>query len=221
MWGVWDNGSTSDPTAPATTTTTVPPSTTTTLPPTEVYTAVDKTCKTSAAGQTSYDANATGATVAAPASVAAGSTFEIELTPDPMNVPTSGGGYPISYIANLYYKFTIPAGTNFLGATLSGGSNLGAGAPTVSENGGEIVLFVPGALAPGVTANFPRITAQLEATGAPGSTVDTQFAGTSYTDASLIFSTRVSNVPLLGSITTTSYCYATAGNAVLSTTNIT
>ena len=220
-WGVWDNGVTTAPSSPPTTTTTVPPSTTTTVPPAAVHTAVAKMCRTSASGQTSYDANATGATVAAPASVAAGSTFEIELTPDPMAVPTSGGGYPISYIANLYYKFTIPAGSTFLGATLSGGGNLGAGTPTVTEDGGEIVLFVPGVLSPGVSAVFPKITAEFQATGSPGSTIETRYAGTGYGDASLIFSTRVTNVPLLGSLTTTSYCYADAVNPVLSTTLIT
>ncbi|MGI9579074.1 MAG: hypothetical protein ACR2OH_12805 [Microthrixaceae bacterium] len=170
-------------------------------------------------GQTSYDPNATGATVSAPGSVASGSTFEIELTPDSMDVPTSGGGYPISYIANLYYKFTVPAGTAFVSASLSGGSNLGSGAPTVTEDSGEIVLFVPGSLAPGVTANFPKITAVLQATGTAGSTIQTQYAGTGYTDASLIFSTRVS-VPVIGAVNTTSYCYADVSNPSLGTTNI-
>jgi dehydratase len=138
-----------------------------------------------------------------------------------MDVPTSGGGYPISYIANLWYKFTIPANTTFLGATLSGGSNVGAGAPTVGEDAGEIVLFVPGALNAGVTADFPTITARFQATGAAGSTVETQFAGTGYGDASLIFNTRVTNVPVLGTITSTSYCYADVVNPILSTTDIT
>jgi len=158
--------------------------------------------------------------VLAPATVAQGSTFDIELTPDPMAVPTSGGGYPISYIANVYFKYTVPAGTTFVNATVAGGSNIGAGTPTVSESGGEIVLLVPGSLAPGVTANFPTITATLQATGSVGSTIETQYAGTSHEDASLIFSTRVSGVPLLGSITTTSYCYANVSNPILSTTSI-
>ena len=84
-----------------------------------------------------------------------------------------------------------------------------------------VAVLVPGALSPGVSAVFPKITAEFQATGSPGSTIETQYAGTGYGDASLIFSTRVTNVPLLGSLTTTSYCYADVVNPILSTTQIT
>ena len=136
-------------------------------------------------------------------------------------MPTSGGGFRISYIASVHFRYTVPAGTTFLGTTLSGGSILGTGTPVVQEVNGEIQLFVPGSLAAGVTANFPKITAEFQATGSPGSTIETQYAGTGYGDASLVFSTRVTNVPLLGSTTTTSYCYADVTNPILSTTLIT
>ena len=143
------------------------------------------TCYTSAAGQTSYDANHSGATILAPSTVASGSTFQIEMTPDPMNVPTSGGGYPIGYIANVSYGFVIPAGTSFVSASVSGGSNIGTGTPTVAQSGGKVVLSVPGTLAPGSTANFPKITATFQANGPAGSTIETEYAGTSYNDAAL------------------------------------
>jgi len=136
-----------------------------------------------------------------------------------MSVPTSGGGYPISWIANVNYRFAIPAGTTFVGANLSGGSNLGTGTPSVAVTGGKLVLSVPGQLAAGTTANFPKITATFQVTGSAGSAIQTQYAGTSYGDPALTFQTRVNNIPLLGSVTSTSNCYAQT-NPILSTTGI-
>jgi PKD repeat protein len=217
--GSWDNGATTEPDQTGTPTTTTTTTTTTTAPPAAVRTAVAMTCSTSAAGQTSIDANATGASVLAPATVAAGSQFQVELTPDPMSVPTSGGGYPIGFISNVRYSYVVPAGATFVGATVSGGSNLGSGTPSVALNAGKVTLTVPGNLAAGTTANFPTVTATFTATGAAGSTIETRYAGSSYNDPGLIFQTRVNNVPLLGSVTSTSNCYAPV-NPVLSTTTI-
>lgn len=209
---------TSDPTSttPTTTTTTT---TTTTIPSSTARTAVDMTCQTTASGQTRVNANPTGATVTAPSSVAAGSTFQVELTPDPMNVPTSGEGYPIAWIANLHVRFTVPAGTTFVGASLSGGSNLGTGTPSAVLSGGKVLLTVPGTLAAGATAVLPRVTVTLQATGAVGSSIETRFAGSSYGDPAMDFQTRVTGIPLLGSVTSTSNCYAPV-NPVLSTTTV-
>jgi dehydratase len=136
-----------------------------------------------------------------------------------MSVPTSGGGYPIGFISNVRYSFVVPAGTSFVGATLAGGANLGAGTPTVASANGKVTLTVPGNLAAGTTATFPTLTVTLQVTGAAGSAIETRFAGSSYGDPGLIFNTRVNNVPLLGSVTSTSNCYAPV-NPVLSTTTI-
>ena len=73
IFGSWDNGATTTPQfegTPATTTTTTPP------PAEPLYTPVAMSCFTSAAGQSSYDTNNTGATMFAPRSVAAGGDFD-------------------------------------------------------------------------------------------------------------------------------------------------
>jgi len=216
--GSWDNGvtglpSTTSPTTTTTTTTTTAPATTT------AYTAVAKTCQTTAAGQTRVNANPTGATVTAPTSVAQGATFQIELTPDAMSVPTEGEGYPISYVSNLRIRFKIPVGTSFVGAVASGGSGIGSGAVSAALNSDDVLLTVAGNLPGGATATLPKVTVILNATGAPGTSITTQYGGTSYGDPSLSFDTRVTGVPFLGSITTNSHCYAPV-NPVLSTTTI-
>ncbi|MDQ2678288.1 MAG: hypothetical protein M3Y51_06050, partial [Actinomycetota bacterium] len=216
--GSWDNGVTTSPSTETPTTTTS--STTTTVPPSSTaYTPVTMTCQTTASGQTRVNPHPTGATVKAPTSVQQGSTFQIELTPDPMNVPTDGEGYPISWIANLNVSFLIPAGTTFVSASTSGGSNLGSGTVTTGVNGDDVRLTVPGQLAPGSTAVLPRITVTLQATGAVGTNVTTKFGGASYGDPGTTFQTRVSGIPILGSVTSSSNCYAPT-NPVLSTTAI-
>ncbi|HNH38062.1 MAG TPA: hypothetical protein PK912_06425, partial [Microthrixaceae bacterium] len=217
-YGIWDNGATTDPSHSGTTTSST--TTSSTAPAAQpVHTAVAMSCYTTAAGQTSYDANDTGATVLAPTTVAAGADFDVELTPDPMAVPTSGGGYPIGYVANVQYRFNVPAGATFVGATYSGGSNLGSGTPSVAVSGGKVVLTVPGTLAAGVSANFPKVTVTFQATGAAGTSLGFAYAGTSYGDPALTFQTRVNNIPILGSVTSTSNCYA-ATNPILATTVI-
>ena len=217
-YGIWDNGATTDPSHSGTTTSST--TTSSTAPAAQpVHTAVAMSCYTTAAGQTSYDANNTGATVLAPTTVAAGSDFDVELTPDPMAVPTSGGGYPIGYVANVQYRFNVPTGATFVGATYSGGSNLGSGTPSVALSGGKVVLTVPGTLAAGVSANFPKVTVTFQAAGAAGTSLGFAYAGTSYGDPALTFQTRVNNIPILGSVTSTSNCYA-ATNPILATTVI-
>ncbi len=216
--GSWDNGVTTEPSNETPTTTTS--STTTTVPAaTTTYTPVSMTCQTTASGQTRVNAHPTGATVKAPTTVQQGSTFQVELTPDPMSVPTSGEGYPISWIANLNVSFLIPAGTTFVSASTSGGSNLGSGAVSAAVNGDDVRLTVPGQLSPGTTAVLPKVTVTLQATGAVGTNVTTKFGGASYGDPGTTFQTRVTGIPLLGSVTSNSNCYAPT-NPVLSTTAI-
>ena len=82
-----------------------------------------------------------------------------------------------------------------------------------------MLLVVPGTLAPGVTAVLPKVTVTLTASGPVGTSITTQYGGVSYGDPSLTFQTRVTGIPLLGSVTSNSRCYAQV-NPVLSTTTI-
>jgi dehydratase len=151
-----------------------------------------------------------------PEQVAAGSTFQLKLTADPIVVPTEGGGYPISYLRNVRVRFAVPAGTSYVGATLEGGSNLGSGTPTVTQSGGIVTLTVPGNLAPGTTAVLPTVIATFQATGATGTTILSRLHGNSYDNFSIAFIARITNVPLFGSLDATTQCYSPA-NPLLAT----
>jgi dehydratase len=174
-------------------------------------------CRTQASISTSYNTLQNGVTALVAPSVAAGSNFQVTLTPDPIEVPTEGGGYPIRNLNTVRVRFNVPTGATFVSASLSGGSNLGTGTPTVTQASGVVTLSVPGQLAPGTTAVLPTVTVTLNASGAPGTVLNAQFSGSSYDSPSIQFNAVV-GVPILGNITGTTKCYSPANPVVASTT---
>ncbi len=133
-----------------TTTTTVPP-TTTTAPPSPVSTPVSFDCRTQASISTSFNTLQNGVTSLRPDLGPGGA----ELPGDAHARPDRGADHrwrlPIRNLNTVRVRFTVPAGATFVSATLSGGSNLGTGAPSVAHSGGIVTLSVPGQLAPGTT----------------------------------------------------------------------
>jgi dehydratase len=138
----------------------------------------------------------------APASIRAGGTFEVVLTPAPLDVPTTIGGYTLN---NLHDARTRVAVTNatIQSVRLSGGSNLGSGTPTVSVAGNVVTTSIPGPLAAGRTSQLPTLHLTLTATGAPGSAVVTQLAGSSHDSPPLSF---VANVAVLFGVDVPTSC---------------
>ena len=171
-----------------------------------------------AAGQTSYDTIDSGVTILAPSTAPQGSTFQTQLTADPIEVPTTGGGYPVKQLKNVDVRFDLPAGATFVGATLSGGSQLGAGTPSVSLVGNQIVLHIPGNLSPGTTAVLPTVTATLQATGTVGTVLQAKMSGSSFADPGITFQAVVT--VFFFDVTADASCYAPV-NPVLAETTIT
>jgi len=157
-----------------------------------------------------------GVTALAPGSVPQGSNFTVKLTADPIEVPTSGGGYPINRLSNVKIRFLVPPGASFVSASLSGGSNLGSGTPTVTASGNVVTLTVPGPLAPGSTAVLPTVTATLKATGSAGTVLPAQLAGSSYSDPSISFTANLTVV--FFSVDAPTNCYAPTNPVLASTT---
>jgi len=181
-----------------------------------VRTALAASCQGSALGQTSVSPFDTGVSLLAPSSVARNSTFQVRLTADPIVVPTTGGGFNITNLNTVKVRFDLPAGATFVSASLSGGSNLGSGAPTVALSGSQVVLSIPGNLLPGTTATLPTVTATLSASGASGTVLPWKLSGSSYASPGITFTARVQ--VLLGVSVATS-CFASP-NPVLGTTTI-
>jgi dehydratase len=150
----------------------------------------------------------------APDSVASGSAFTVTLSPDPLTVPTSVNGDTVNSISNLKLSLPVPAGATLTGESLSGGS--GVSGVTVAVSGSDIVISVPGPIAGGSTFTLPTLTLDLTA-GAAGGDVQTQIAGTSYSDPGLTFSASV-KVSIL-TVTVPSACYV-PGSPVLTSTAV-
>jgi dehydratase len=89
----------------------------------------------------------------------------------------------------------------------------------VALSGSQVVLSIPGNLAPGTTATLPTVTATFTASGAPGASVAWKLSGTSYSNPGISFTARVGSVPLFGTINVPTNCYASP-NPVLGTTTI-
>ena len=113
----------------------------------------------------------------APATVQPGATFNTVVTTDPIVVPASqsasGVTATVNHISNISVRIPVPANATVNNVSLSGGTNLGSGTPTVGVTGGNIVMSIPGPLAGGTTVQPPTVTANVTATGAAGSTITT------------------------------------------------
>lgn len=151
----------------------------------------------------------------APSAVTPGSAFDVVLAAGALTLPTTAGGYSINNVRNLKLKLPVPANAAFRAAGLSGGSNLGTGVPTVTQAGGLVTLTVPGPIAGGATFQLPAVTLTLTATGAAGSTIATQLAGTSYADPGLTLTANVRAVIINVDVPTT--CFANPNPTLTST----
>jgi dehydratase len=113
----------------------------------------------------------------APSSAVHGVPFKGTGTPVAWTVPTSVDGITISALQS----FNLTIGTTdatINSASISGGSNLGSGTPSIAVSGSTVVLSVPGPLTAGSTITLPKITLNL--TGKAAGTVKTFIGGTSY-----------------------------------------
>jgi dehydratase len=138
-------------------------------------------------GDFSVDATVTGT---APATVAPDSALAVQLAVGSITVPTSADGYTVEQISGIALKIPVPADSTYDSASLSGGSNLGSGTPSVSESGGVVTISVPNTIKAGTTFTLPTLTLNLTS-GASGS-INTALAGTSFSDPGLTFTAEIS-----------------------------
>jgi len=112
-------------------------------------------------------------------SVEAGGDFTAMAAPTTITLPTTfvvmGQTVTLNSERDITIGFAVPEGATVTSATLSGGSNLGAGTPTVSQTASLVQLTLPGPFSPGDNVNPPLLTLGLHATGAVSSTVLTAF----------------------------------------------
>ncbi|GAA2468996.1 cyclase [Streptomyces thermolineatus] len=150
----------------------------------------------------------------APATVPSGSGFTAKLAPEAMTVPGTVGDYTVKSLSNLKLTVPVPANATLNGASLSGGSGLGSGTPTVATSGSNVVVTVPGPITGGSSFTLPSLSLDLTA-GAAGNTVQTRIAGTGYSDPGLTFTAAVKASILTVNVPTA--CYPSPSPVLTST----
>lgn len=150
----------------------------------------------------------------APASAVRGVAFKGSGTPAAWTVPTSVDGITISALQSLSLTIGSTDAT-INSASISGGSNLGSGKPSIAVSGTSAVLTVPGPLAAGSTVTFPKINLTL--TGKSAGTATTFIAGTSYSSPGVTVTAVIPGSPPLD---VGASCYPNPTNPVLTSTTI-
>lgn len=160
------------PTTTSTTTTTS--STIPFSPPTGQWFGLNMTCYFSVFGSFYNFAQSAFVNVEAPATVNAGDTFDITVTPGTFNVPTVVQGYTVSSVDSFTIRFPLSPNVQFVDSLMSSGINMGSGYPSLTVEEGFLVYRVPGPLAAGSTVQMPKDRLTFIASGAPGSTIETR-----------------------------------------------
>ena len=103
---------------------------------------------------------ALGFDTTAPASVEAGSTFQVAVVSQPLQIPSSqsasGVSATVNHITNVTVRIPLPANATYVSSSLSGGSNLNS-TPTLNLVGANLELKIPGPLAGGSTVQPPTV----------------------------------------------------------------
>lgn len=153
-------------------------------------------------------------TATAPATVAPGARFTVSLSAE-TDLPADLSGFTLSSYSDLALSFPVPDGSSLVSASLSGGSNLGPGTPTVDPRDGAVWIGVPGPVAGGTTVTFPTLELTLDADPTPGATVETRVGGSSFEAPGF---TVTATVDGLGTVWPR--CYPVSPVPVLSSTTI-
>jgi dehydratase len=153
--------------------------------------------------------------VAAPATVAPNTNFDVVTTSQPIVIPTESSGYTLKEIDNFVLKIPVPAKATYVGTDLTGGSGYGHTPPKVTVTDGIASVTLAGPMKGGSTVVPPTITVHL--TSATSGTITSTLYGTSYTDPGLTFDAVASTI--LGDITAPTSCFPNP-NPTLSTTTI-
>ena len=157
-----------------------------------------------AVGQTALSTiPVTVSATSSPATVAPGGAVTVTLATGALTVPSSASGYTIKDIQGIALDIAVPSNSTFVSCSLSGGSGLGSGKNTCAHSGSNVVVNIPGPIAGGATATLPTLT--IKATAGGSGSINTQLAGSSYSNPGLTFTAVVSVIGISVNAPTTGY----------------
>jgi dehydratase len=129
--------------------------------------------------------------ISGPSTVAPNQQFTWSGAAAPTVVPTEMNGATITALTDFTITTEVTGSATILSSSLSGGSNLGPGKPTLTVSGNKETLKIPGPLKAGTTVTMPTINTKLRA-GASG-TANVKMSGTSYSNPGLRLTSHVPN----------------------------
>ncbi len=194
-------------------------------PPTTVSATVEHDCQIRSnhflVPNTTGEHTSTYATTS-PQAVKPDGTATVKVAPAPFSFsgePTDLGA--VTQVSNLVWKVAVPANTSLASHAIGGWANIGPGTPTSSVSGNVVTITVPGPIAASTAASpniatLPTLTLELTATGAAGSRIETEIAGTSYTSPGLSFDTRITGT-LVGTLNPSFACFPSTDPSLHST----
>lgn len=112
--------------------------------------------------------------IQAPDQVVEGEQFYLTITPGTFNVPTVVQGFALEHLRWMTIRYPMPLNVDFVDSVMSAGIDMGPGYPSLSVEGDYLVYRVPGPFEPGATVQMPKVRLELQATGVPGSTIETR-----------------------------------------------
>jgi len=158
---------------------------------------------------TTFDGSA--ASTALPGAIVTGSG-----SAEPWTVPSDIDGNTVTEVDNFAVSLVVSSNATVQNVTLSGGSNLGTGTPSITRNGNEVTLNVPGPLTPGSIITLPTINFTFKA-GSSAGAITTQLAGSGYSDPGTTV-TGLMDQTDGSTVTGTVSCFPTTTSTLTSTT---
>ncbi|GGM74473.1 cyclase [Longimycelium tulufanense] len=151
-------------------------------------TTVNYQCRGSAVGQTVEFKLDQDADVDAPATVAPEQQFNIVITPKPNRVPDKIENYTVKEVRNIKLRVPVPANSTFVSADLSGGAGLNS-TPSVSREGDDVIVSLPGPLQGG--AEFTLPVTRVTLTSGQQGVIEGKLGGSSFDDPGLTLDAAV------------------------------
>jgi dehydratase len=152
----------------------------------------------------------------APATAEPNSVLSGSGTAQPWTVPSDEDGNTVSEISNWTVTLVVSSNATIETDSISGGSNLGAGTPSITGDGNDITINIPGPIAAGTIVTLPTVDFTLKA-GSTAGTVSVALAGSSYTDPGTTVTGALTEADGT-QVVTADTCYPTSATTLTDTT---
>ena len=161
-------------------------------------------------------------TTSAPNKAEAGEQFDIFSQPDAATAPGSVQGFSINNIRQFEVRIPLPPNATRVNEAIVGGTGFGYGSANIVWDAGNSrwVFTITGPIAGGANFQFPQIRIGVQATGAPGSTIEPRLGGNSKTNFGFSLIVNANLPAPIGTTDIPTACWPKQPNPAFSSTQI-